>query len=83
MQKEISTNLKIPENLWKAIKIKAAQDGKTMKDLILQGIQHVLNPVGLPQKNKSPQNFLMKFSGKVSLPITDGSVKHDQYLYKK
>ena len=50
MQTDVSTNLRLPLDDWKAIKVKAAQEGKSMKELMLEGIRIVLGR----EKESSP-----------------------------
>ena len=83
MQKDISTNIRIPENLWRSIKVKAAQEGKSMKDLILEGISIVLKEEKLSLKKEPPKDLLLEFSGRIDVDVPDGSIRHDHYLYEK
>ena len=79
MQTDVSTNLRLPLEDWKAIKVKAAQEGKSMKELILEGIRFVLGR----EKQDSPapsSSLLMEFAGKAKVSIKDGSTNHDDYL---
>lgn len=81
MQGEVSTNIRIPEDKWKAIKVKAAQEGRSMKDLILEGIAVVLGrEEPIDQEGPSGKDLLLEFSGRVALNIPDGSSQHDRYL---
>ncbi len=78
MQSSISTNIRLPKEVWKAIKIRAAEEGRSMKDLILEGIEKVLQPE--QAKINEPKNPLTQFLGKVESSAPDGSVAHDRYL---
>lgn len=80
MQKDISTNLRIPEEIWRAIKIRAAEEGKSMKELILQGISNVLGRKGTKTDESRKNNPLLEFLGKVKSDVTDGSAEHDKYI---
>lgn len=84
MQRDISTNIRIPEEIWRAVKIKAAEQGRSMKDLILEGMRIVLNIKAdqLPEKGRSSlRDLFLEFSGKVGTDVTDGSTEHDRYIY--
>lgn len=83
MQEEISTNIRIPTEIWRAVKIKAAQEGKTMKDLILEGIEKVLHRGQPLHKKGSAREFLLAFSGKAPSKKVDASIEHDRYLDEK
>lgn len=81
MQKVVSTNIHLPEELWKEVKIQAAKQGKTMREIIVDGICLVLGKKSPLKKSASAGKFLLSFSGKGISNITDGSVNHDHYIY--
>jgi hypothetical protein len=82
MQKNISTNIHIPEHLYKATKIEAVRQGKTMRQLILDGLRLVLGGKEEGRaRSKYQQNLFSEFSGKAKAKPKDASVKHDRYLY--
>lgn len=82
MQKDISTNIHIPEDLWRAIKIRAAEEGTSMKQLILEGISIVLKKRPARASSGSGRDLLLKFSGKAKSKVRDGSSAHDRYIYE-
>lgn len=81
MQKVISTNIQIPETLWKAVKVKAAKEGKSMKTLIVEGLDFVLKKGSKTQPTESLNHSLLKFSAKISISETQGSENHDDIIY--
>lgn len=83
MQKYISTNVQIPQDLWKEVKIKGAKEGKTMKALVLEGLNYVMGQNQCSKDQESAKELLLKYSGKETSPLTDGSVEHDKYIYDK
>lgn len=50
MQRDISTNIRIPEELWRAIKIRAAEEKRSMKDLFLEALGLLLGTKKQPLK---------------------------------
>lgn len=80
MQSNVSTNIHIPTPLWKAIKIKAAEEGKTMRELILEGLKLILEGESLPSQKASGKSSLLKFAGTAAADPQDGSREHDRYL---
>ncbi|MBI2980780.1 MAG: hypothetical protein HYY44_00465 [Deltaproteobacteria bacterium] len=83
MQKSISTNIQIPQEIWRAVKIRAAEEGRSMKDLILEGLKIVLGKKSMPQESASLSDLFKEFSGTIQANVTDGSSDHDRYLDKK
>lgn len=83
MQRDISTNIRIPEEIWKAIKIRAAEQGRSMKDLILEGVRIILEKKAdqSTQGRSSLKDLFLEFSGKIESDVTDGSTEHDRYIY--
>jgi hypothetical protein len=82
MQKYVSTNVHIPQALWKAVKIFAAQEGRSMRDLILEGLSLALRKQKAHSEKGSPAKLLLRFAGKAPSSVTDGSTEHDRYLYE-
>lgn len=84
MQKEVSTNIHLPVDVWKAVKVKAAQEGKSMKQLVLEGLSYVLKRKEKKEAGKdSLRELLLKYAGTMTTGLTDGSVNHDKYIYDK
>lgn len=83
MQKYISTNIQISPDLWKAVKIKAAEEGKSMKELIVEGLLYIIGRSQSSRGRGSVKTVLLKYSHKETSPLTDGSVHHDKYIYGK
>ena len=90
MQRTISTNIHLPEEVWRAVKIRAAEQGRSMKDLILEGLKGVLGrsspDTNVSSEKNAPSSFrklCLRFSGTAESGVTDGSVEHDRYIYDK
>ena len=90
MQRTISTNIHLPEEVWRAVKIRAAEQGRSMKDLILEGRKGVLARSSPDTKESSAENasssfkkLCLRFLGTAESGVTDGSVEHDRYIYDK
>lgn len=80
MQKYISTNIHLPEPLWRAVKVRAAEEGKSMKQLIVEGLSLLLRK-SRATESPNDKGLLLRFAGKVEADVTDGSTHHDEYLY--
>lgn len=61
--------------------MRAVQEGKSMKELIVEGISLVLGRSRSVRNRGSAKDLLLQFSGKAAAKVTDGSVRHDDYLY--
>ena len=38
----VKTTVHLPESLWRQVKIRALEERKDLRDLIIEGLQHVL-----------------------------------------
>jgi hypothetical protein len=81
MSVNVATNIRLPEEVLKALKYKAIEERKSVNQLIREAIELALAAPVQPKKHaKDP------FEGVIGIAksgIKDGSVKHDRYLYGK
>jgi len=79
MPATVATNIRLPEELLKALKHKAVEERKSVNQMIREAIELSLNsapkPEG-PEKDAFEEVIGIGKSG-----IKDGSSKHDHYLY--
>lgn len=81
MASNVATNIRLPEELLKALKYKAIEEKKSVNHLIREAIEVSLPMSVKPEKHaKDP---LENIIGIARSGIKDGSVKHDRYLYGK
>ena len=81
MASNVATNIRLPEELLKALKYKAIEEKKSINRLIREAIETSLIAPVKPEKHvKDPFESII---GIAKSGIRDGSVKHDRYLYGK
>jgi len=81
MASNVATNIRLPEEVLKALKYKAIEEKKSTNQLIREAIEASLSmPVKLEKQGKDP---LENIIGIAKSGIKDGSVKHNRYLYGK
>ncbi len=82
MPANVATNIRLPEEVLKALKYKAIEENKSVNQLIREAIEIALTtpvqPPGKPAKDPFERVIGIAKSG-----IRDGSIKHDHYLYGK
>ena len=77
----VTTNLRIPEDVIRELKLKAVHEKKSVSQLIREAIQQFLLAPEEPVDHKrDPFNRLI---GMAQSGNADGSVRHDHYLYGK
>jgi predicted DNA-binding protein len=79
MSESIATNIRLPEEMLKALKYRAIEEKKSMNQLVREAIAVFLNRGAeskIPEKDPLEEVIGIGRSG-----IKDGSSKHDQYLY--
>jgi predicted DNA-binding protein len=81
MPANVATNIRLPEEVLKALKYKAIEENKSVNQLIREAIEIALTTHVQPEKlAKDPFERVI---GIAKSGIKDGSTKHDHYLYGK
>jgi len=81
MPANVATNIRLPEEVLKALKYKAIEEKKSVNQLIREAIEIALTtPV---QPKKLAKDPFERVIGIAKSGIKDGSTKHDHYLYGK
>ena len=76
-----ATNIRLPEDLLKALKYKAIEEKKSMNQIIREAIEVSL--AIRPRFEDRERDSLEDIIGIAKSGIKDGSSKHDAYLYGK
>lgn len=77
----VATNIRFPEEVLKELKYRAIEEKKSVNQLVREAIDVYLNRQKQPEIiGKDP---FEKIIGSARSGIKDGSVKHDQYLYRR
>ncbi|MBM4135851.1 MAG: ribbon-helix-helix protein, CopG family [Nitrospira sp.] len=77
----VATNIRLPEDILKALKYKAIEEKKSVNQLICEAIEMSLATAVQPKRlGKDPFENVI---GIAKSGIKDGSTKHDYYLYGK
>jgi hypothetical protein len=79
MPARIATNLRLPEELLKALKYRAIEEKKSVNQIICEAIEQSLAVT--PQPEKVEIDPLEGVIGIARSGIKDASSKHDRYLY--
>ena len=75
----MATNIRLPEDLLKALKYRAIEEKKSMNQLIREAIEMAL---GLTCRSVEPdKDAFENVIGIARSGIKDASSKHDRYLY--
>lgn len=83
----ITTNIRLPEEQWKALKIMAVHAGTSVSELLRRAIQGLLAGTSTPKAPAGPRNLKRvkdPFFDAVGIGEggpSDDSVRHDHYLY--
>lgn len=79
MSTPVATNIRLPEEVLKALKYKAIEEKKSVNQLIREAIEMSLAVAAQTEKHiKDPFEEVI---GIAKSGIKDGSTKHDRYLY--
>jgi predicted DNA-binding protein len=79
MSTNVATNIRLPEEVLKALKYKAIEERKSLNQIIREAIEmSLIAPV---QDKKVAKDTLENIIGIAKSGIKDGSVKHDSYIY--
>ena len=79
MSTNVATNIRLPEEVLKALKYKAIEERKSLNQIIREAIEmSLIAPV---QDKKVAKDPLENIIGIAKSGIKDGSVKHDSYIY--
>lgn len=77
----VATNIRLPEEVLKALKYRAIEEKKSVNQLIREAIEESLAISVQPEK-KGKDSFDMVI-GIAKSGIRDASTRHDKYLYSK
>lgn len=81
MSATIATNIRLPEEILKALKYRAIEEKKSMNQLVREAVEGFLMAGPGPESHeKDPMEEII---GIGRSGIKDGSSKHDRYLYGK
>jgi len=81
MSARIATNIRVPEELLKALKHRAVEERKSLNQMICEAIEMALH--GAPKSERPEKDPFEEVIGIGRSGIKDGSSKHDRYLYGK
>jgi hypothetical protein len=76
-----ATNIRLSEDLLKALKYKAIEEKKSMNQIIREAIEMSLATA--PQSRESEKDPFEGVIGIARSGTKDGSSKHDRYLYER
>jgi hypothetical protein len=79
MSTKIATNIRLPEDLLKALKYRAIEEKKSMNQIIREAIEMSL--AATPQPEEHERDPFEDMIGIARSGIKDASSKHDHYLY--
>jgi len=79
MPARIATNIRLPEELLKALKYRAIEEKKSVNQIIREAIEMSL--AAAPQPEEHEMDPLEDLIGIARSGIKDASSKHDRYLY--
>ncbi len=77
----VATNIRLPEEVLKALKYKAIEERKSVNQLIREAIEESL-AISSESERKGKDSF-DTIVGIAKSGIKDASVRHDKYLYAK
>lgn len=75
----IATNIRLPEDLLKALKYRAIEEKKSVNQIIREAIERSLSTP--PQHEEGKKDPFEDVIGIARSGIRDASSKHDRYLY--
>jgi hypothetical protein len=79
MSTKIATNIRLPEDLLKALKYKAIEEKKSMNQIVCEAIE--ISLAAAPQPEAREKDPFEDVIGIAKSGIKDASSKHDRYLY--
>ena len=88
----ITTNIRLPEDQWKALKIMAVHAGTSVSELLRRAVHQILkdrpplNPAVGAKKTGAARKIADPFFDVVGLGAggpEDDSIRHDRYLYRR
>ena len=79
MPARIATNIRLPEELLKALKYRSIEEKKSVNQIICEAIEMSL--AATPQSKEVETDPLEGVIGIARSGIKDASSKHDRYLY--
>lgn len=77
----VATNIRLPEEVLKALKYKAIEEKKSVNQLIREAIEESL-AISYEPERKGKDSF-DTIIGIAKSGIKDASTRHDKYLYSK
>jgi len=81
MSANVATNIRLPEEVLKALKYKSIEERKSVNQIIREAIEISLATPAQPKKHsKDPFESVI---GIAKSGVKDGSTKHDHYIYGK
>ena len=81
MSARIATNIRVPEELLKALKHRAVEERKSLNQMICEAIEMALYTA--PKSERPEKDAFEEVIGIGRSGIKDGSSNHDRYLYGK
>ena len=79
MSTNVATNIRLPEELLKALKYKAIEEKKSVNQLIREAVEVSL--ASATQSKGGTKDPFENIIGIAKSGIKDGSTKHDRYMY--
>ncbi|MFH0802124.1 MAG: ribbon-helix-helix domain-containing protein [bacterium] len=83
IRKYVATNIRLPEEIHKMLRLRALQEGKSVSQLMREAAEHLLQGAfnkDLPEKEYRKDSFF-KLAGFYADGVRDGSANHDHMLY--
>ena len=79
----VSTNVRLPRELLKNLKLKAVEEEKSMGEVLRDILEKALASQNqkILSKKKEKKNPFTKIIGLGASGVSDGGVNHDYYLY--
>ena len=81
MAATVATNIRLPEELLKALKHRAIEERKSVNQMIREAIEMSL--ITAPKPEGPEKDAFEEVVGLGRSGTKDGSTKHDQYLYRR
>lgn len=81
MSTTIATNIRLPEEVLRALKYKAIEEKKSVNQLIREAVEILLT--NAVRTERQAKDTFENVIGIARSGIKDGSTRHDHYLYGK